>query len=61
MCDTASFVNLTSTGYGVMTSPNYPTFEPFKNCARDIIAPADRIVKIYVTDISMGTPDQSGQ
>ena len=41
-----------------MTSPNYPIFEPFKNCARDIIVPVGKIIKIFITDIGLGERDE---
>ena len=42
-----------------MTSPNYPSFETYINCEREIIVPAGRIIKLFITDIGIGERDQS--
>jgi hypothetical protein len=44
-----------------MTSPNYPTFETYKDCNRNILAPVGRVIKIFVTDIGLGEPDANGE
>lgn len=61
VCDTTSDVNLTATGYGVMTSPNYPVWEANKNCARKINVPVNRVVRLYVTDIYNEGADINGE
>lgn len=54
-----TILNYTSTNaYGVMTSPNYPIFEPFINCVRNIIVPISRVLRVYVTYIYIGEPDE---
>ena len=44
-----------------MTSPNFPTFETYKDCVRTILAPVGRVIKIFVTDIGLGEPDLNGE
>ena len=43
---------------GVITSPNYPHSHDRVNCIRRLIAPKDKIIKIYLTDLLIDYPDE---
>jgi hypothetical protein len=44
-----------------MTSPKYPTFETYKECNRNKLAPVGRVIKIFVSDIGLGEADVNGE
>lgn len=37
----------------------YPDWEPNKNCARKVIAPAGKFLRIYVNDFKTEEPEAS--
>ncbi len=56
ICDNTDLI-LNATSSGVITSPGYPTFQTNINCNRKLVAPADRIIRVYVNDLFIDYPE----
>lgn len=37
--------------YGIITSPNYPSWSPNQNCAKRINAPTGKVIRVYISDM----------
>ena len=52
---------MTNTSYGVITSPNYPTFTPNTNCVKKIVVPSNSYIRVYVTDLNIERAENNGE
>ena len=52
MCDNNEAIDGSQKPFGVITSPNYPQWIPNKNCRVTINAPTDKVIRVYISDIS---------
>ena len=59
ICDNANAINATIYPTGIVTSVNYPQWQSNQNCNRKIIAPHGRIIRIFITDISIEPPNNN--
>lgn len=55
ICDNSD-INATLYNAGVITNPNYPNWEPNKNCARKIVAGVGKIIRVYINDLNIEKP-----
>jgi hypothetical protein len=47
--------------YGVITSPNYPTWSAGRNCVRNIVAPVGKVIRVFISDLNIENPDANGE
>lgn len=47
--------------YGIITSPNYPQWEPEINCGKKIVTSIGNIIRVYLNDISIDNKDNANE
>ena len=45
--------------FGIITSVNYPQWQGGQSCSRSISVPANNIIRVYITDISIEAANQN--
>ena len=60
MCDSTTITLTTNSTYGIITSPLYPQWEPNKNCARKVVAPTGKFLRVYLNDFNTEQPNEFG-
>ena len=58
ICDN-TIINATQAPSGIITSINYPQWQANQRCNRTLIVQDKRIIKVYITDISVEPPNLS--
>ena len=56
ICEQGDFI-VANRSYGIITQQNYPSFVTNLNCARKLVAPLGKIIRVYITDINIEQPD----
>jgi hypothetical protein len=57
ICDNEASINGSISSYGVITSPNYPNWLSNQKCKVVINAPEDKVIRVYISDISIEAED----
>ena len=53
VCNNDQQIQLSNKEYGVMTSPNYPNWTPNIECRTRLVAPADKLIRVYINDLNI--------
>jgi hypothetical protein len=60
MCE-AAVIDGSTYDHGIITSPNYPLWTSNQDCKQIIVAPAGKMIKVFMTDLNMDAPDQNNK
>ena len=56
ICDTGD-ISAEVGDYGIVTSSNYPNWEPSVNCGKRIVTFSGNLIRLYFTDINIDQKD----